>query len=51
MSNKKKKYQKSPKPRNWLALHAFQKSGAGNHGDKKKETNKKLCRQRIKNQD
>ena len=27
-------------PRNWYAVHAFQRGGAGNHGDKKKERSK-----------
>jgi hypothetical protein len=30
--------------RNWLAVHAFQRSGAGSHGDKKKSQSKKACR-------
>ncbi len=38
------KKNKQAKARNWLAVHAFQRSGAGNHGDKKKEKNKKACR-------
>ena len=46
--NKKKDEQKT---RNWLAVHAFQRSGAGNHGDKKKQRNKRICRQKIKHQD
>ncbi len=29
-----------PKPRNWLAVHAFQRSGAGEHKDKKKYSRK-----------
>jgi hypothetical protein len=29
-------------------VHAFQRSGAGNHGDKKKEKNRKACRGRIR---
>jgi len=46
MSNKKKK--KQPKKRNWLAVHAFQRSGAGHHGDKKKKRNKRACRGKVK---
>ena len=46
--SKNKKKNKIPKPRNWLAIHAFQRSGSGNHGDKKKQRSKKLCRQKIK---
>jgi hypothetical protein len=34
--------------RNWLAVHAFQRSGAGNHGDKKKEKSKKACRGKVR---
>ena len=43
---KKKKSQQTPKPRNWLAVHAFQRSGAGRHPDKKKKRNKRACRGR-----
>jgi hypothetical protein len=31
-------------PRNWYAVAAWQRSGAGHHGDKKKQTSKKACR-------
>tara|TARA_A100001391_G_C4827246_1_gene213001 strand:+ start:140 stop:289 length:150 start_codon:yes stop_codon:yes gene_type:complete len=40
MKNKKKK----TLPRNWFAVHAHNRTGAGNHGDKKKEQSKKACR-------
>ncbi len=40
---KKKKFQKL-KTRNWLAVRAFQRSGAGSHKDKKKHKNKYACR-------
>lgn len=43
-----KKTQK-PKPRNWLAVQAHFKGGAGNHGDKKKEKSKNACRGHKKN--
>ena len=33
MSKKSKK--QPPKPRNWLAVHAFQRSGGGKHKSKK----------------
>ena len=46
--SKNKKKNKMPKTRNWLAIHAFQRSGSGSHGDKKKQRNKKACRQKIK---
>ena len=39
-----KKGNKQPKKRNWLAVHAFQRSGAGSHGDKKKKASKNACR-------
>ena len=42
--SKKKKQSK----RNWLAVHAFQRSGAGHHGDKKKENSKKACRAKVR---
>lgn len=31
---------KNPKPRNWIAVKAFQRSGAGYHNCKKKYTRK-----------
>lgn len=43
MGNKKNK-KKRVKVRNWIAVSAHFKSGAGSHKDKKKERNKKLCR-------
>jgi hypothetical protein len=30
--------------RNWLAVRAHFKTGAGSHGDKKKKQNKQACR-------
>ncbi len=33
--------------RNWLAVRAHFKSGAGSHGDKKKQQNKNACRGRV----
>jgi len=38
------KKNKSPKTRNWLAIHAHFRTGAGDHGDKKKQQSKKACR-------
>ena len=38
-----KKTQK-PKTRNWMAVQAHFKGGAGNHGDKKKAASKNACR-------
>jgi len=37
---KKQKKQTPSKPRNWLAVHAFQRSGAGKHKSKKIYTRK-----------
>jgi hypothetical protein len=37
-----------PKPRNWLAVRAFQRSGAGSHGDEKKKRNKYKCRGKVR---
>ena len=33
-----------PKQRNWAAVAAHFKTGAGSHGDKKKQASKKACR-------
>ena len=43
MARKRKK----KKPRNWLAVRAFLRGGAGLHKDKKKAANKKACRGKI----
>ena len=45
---KKNKKIKTLKSRNWLAVHAFQRSGAGRHKDKKKHAKKYACRGKIK---
>ena len=42
-----KKKNKMPKERNWLAVHAHFKTGAGRHTDKKKAASKKACRGRV----
>ncbi len=42
-----KKNKAQPKARNWLAVRAFQRSGAGSHGDKKKKASKNKCRGRV----
>ena len=46
MSKSKKNTSKAQerRARNWLAVHAFQRSGAGRHKDKKKAASKKACR-------
>lgn len=36
----RKKKIKAPKVRNWIAVHAFQRSGAGKHKDKSKYNRK-----------
>lgn len=33
--------------RNWLAVRAFQRGGAGHHTDKKKAASKKACRGKV----
>ena len=45
--SKSKKNQKKETKRNWLAVHAFQRGCAGNHGDNKKQSSKRACRGRI----
>ena len=50
MMAKKKKISSNAqarRTRNWLAVRAHFKSGAGSHGDKKKQQNKKACRGRV----
>ena len=51
MFNQPKKYKnksKKPKERNWIAVAAHFRSGAGSHKDRKKEANRKACRGRFK---
>jgi hypothetical protein len=43
-NRKRKKKRKKKKLRNWLAVHAHFKTGAGDHGDQKKAENKAACR-------
>jgi hypothetical protein len=43
MNKAKKKLQKV-KFRNPFAMHAFMRSGAGNHGSKKKKASRDACR-------
>ncbi len=49
MSKKKQFTSKAQerRARNWLAVRAHFKTGAGSHGDKKKAINKKACRGRV----
>ena len=42
------KKEKKIKKRNWLAVLAHFKTGAGSHKDKKKERSKKKCRGKVK---
>ena len=44
---KKIKKPKAPKTRNWGAVAAHFKTGAGSHGDKKKAASKKACRKKL----
>ncbi len=44
---KKQKKTKKVKTRNWLAVQAFQRSGAGKHKDKSKYTRKQKHKQRT----
>ena len=50
MSNKKKQTSKAAerRGRNWLAVRAHFKSGAGSHGDKKKQKSKSACRGKVR---
>ena len=41
MTDSKKKKVATPRERNWLAVHAFQRSGAGKHTSKKDYSRKK----------
>jgi hypothetical protein len=41
------KKRKKKKPRNWLAVRAFLRGGAGRHKDKKKEASKRACREKV----
>ena len=41
---RKKKKDSEPKQRNYLAVHAHNRSGAGNHGDARKEKSRRACR-------
>lgn len=49
MATKKKSSSKAQerRMRNWLAVRAHFKTGAGSHGDKKKKLSKKACRGRV----
>ena len=38
---------RSNKGRNWLAVHAYQRSGAGRHKDARKAASKKACRGKV----
>lgn len=47
---KKTKKPRTPKTRNWGAVAAHFKTGAGSHGDKRKAASKKACRGRVVSQ-
>jgi hypothetical protein len=34
--------------RNWIAVHAIMRGGAGTHGDKKKKDAREACRGKVK---
>ena len=34
--------------RNWIAVHAIMRGGAGTHGDKKKKNAREACRGKVK---
>ena len=44
----KKKKTKKPKSRNLVAVAAFQRSGAGKHKDKRKESSRRACRKKVR---
>ena len=48
LQEKKKNKGKKIKERNWIAVAAHFRSGAGTHKDKKKESSKKACRKKPK---
>ena len=47
MDKKKKNKIKMPKERNFIAIAAHFRTGAGSHGDQKKEDNKNKCRKKV----
>ena len=42
-----KKMKTSPRPRNWVAVAAHFRKGAGSHGDAKKAASKGACRGKV----
>jgi hypothetical protein len=44
----KKKKTKTLKNRNLVAVAAFQRSGAGRHKDKRKESSRRACRKKVR---
>tara|TARA_R110002020_G_scaffold33269_3_gene101452 strand:+ start:701 stop:862 length:162 start_codon:yes stop_codon:yes gene_type:complete len=51
MSKKKKDKVKVPKQRNFIAIAAHFRTGAGSHGDDKKQTSKTKCRGKVSTKD
>jgi hypothetical protein len=47
MSKRKSKKNDLHRVRNHLAVHAQFRSGAGSHGDKRKERSRKACRGKV----
>ena len=44
----KKRKNKKPKERNWIAVAAHFRGGSGSHKDKKKEASRTACRGKFK---
>jgi len=50
MASRIKTY-KPKKPRDWLALNAIRKTGAGAHTNKRRQTDKMACRGKVKEEE
>jgi len=46
--NKKNRKERDKARRNHTALSAIQRTGAGKHGDKRKDNSRKACRGKVK---
>lgn len=44
----KPKRSKPRKFRNWIAVHAILRGGAGTHGDARKEASRRACRGQVR---
>ena len=47
MAKKNSSKAQERRQRNWLAVRAHFKTGAGSHGDEKKKKNKNACRGKV----